>query len=304
MNKPEAFKLLGSSSLDDRLRAARHLEKVAIEEDVSALQQARQAETVSWIRDSLDRAMTRAMFGVARYPTISMTVEDSEVPYEDMLIRATQEVTSAIVHELEPILGLLKLSAGEEIGNYATSKTKERIERLEALARAVSNLRRASQPPSIQEFNLAEAVRTTVADNNTPNVVMAGSNQVTVSGDRGLICIALSNALRNAVEATPEQERQNAPIVVNWGRTDRDAWISVIDQGVGLGDQAEVLMKIGNSTKDEHFGMGLAIAKTAMSSLRGSITLRPALPNGARFEARWPQVRETGGSNASPLSGG
>jgi hypothetical protein len=99
-----------------------------------------------------------------------------------MLTRATQEVTSAIVHELEPILGLLRLSAMAEIPNYPASETQERIQRLEALAFAVGNLRRASQPPFFDEFNLADTIRTIAHDvGQQPNIVLAGNPQVTAS---------------------------------------------------------------------------------------------------------------------------
>lgn len=300
MTQTEAWELLRSTSLDDRLRAARFLEKKATSDEITLLQEARQRETVAWIRDALDRAIARTMYGVSRYPSVSTAPEEVSAGEQDVLVRATQEVTSAIVHELEPLLGLLKLTAAEEVPNYASSKTKERVERLESLAVAVSNLRRASQTPNLQQFNLGEAVKTTVADTKAEHVVLAGPAQVEVLGDRGLVCLALSNAIRNAVEATPPSDRDNSPIVVNWGRTDRDAWISVIDQGVGLQEQPAVLMKIGNSTKEDHLGMGLAIAKTAISSLGGEVTLESAGIKGAKFETRWPQ----GGTNATPLPGG
>lgn len=294
MTKGEAFELLKTSSLDSRLRAARFLEKEALAADVPQLHLALQSETVSWVRDSLERAIQRTRLG-ASFVEEEQPADDLSPSYQDMLIRATQEVTGAIVHELEPILGLLKIAAAEEVPNYAGSKTQVRIERLEALAVAVSNLRRASQSPSIQEFGLGDAIRTTVAEIGDTGIVLAGSNEIVVSGDRGLVCIALANALRNAVEATPEEDRANRPIVVNWGKTDKDAWITVIDQGKGISELPEVLVKIGTSTKESHFGMGLAIANTALLSLGGAITLKAGSPGGARFEARWPQGGERGG---------
>jgi signal transduction histidine kinase len=286
MTKAEAFELLQSRNLDDRLRAARFFEKSAAPEDVATLKELRQAETATWIKDSLDRAIAREFFSVPR--DVTTLSEDREASYQDLLTRATQEVTSAVVHELEPLIGLLRVSAAEDVPNYEDSKTKERIERLGALAVAVSNLRAASQPPALQEFNLSDAVRSAVIDSGPANVIFAGSAEVSVVGDRGLICIAVGNALRNAIEATPRAERDSSPIVVNWGKTDRDAWISVIDQGIGFQESPEVLMRMGNSTKDGHFGMGLAMAKTALSSLGGNITLSVAAPRGTKFEARWP----------------
>ena len=38
----------------------------------------------------------------------------------------------------------------------------------------------------------------------------------------------------------------------------------------------------------DHIGMGLPLAKKAMSSMGGSVTLGPREEGGAKFEFRWP----------------
>jgi signal transduction histidine kinase len=79
------------------------------------------------------------------------------------------------------------------------------------------------------------------------------------------------------------------PIVIGWGETDRDLWLSILDRGKGFPQGFAKLFEIGTTTKKNHLGMGLALARQAALSLNGQITLAPRQPNGAKFEFRWPR---------------
>ena len=98
-----------------------------------------------------------------------------------------------------------------------------------------------------------------------------------------LIQIIFCNAVRNAIEATTEAGALN-PVVVNWGTTDRDFWIVVLDDGPGIPIGLSRAFDIGTTTKKEHLGMGLALARQAALSLNGKISLSPRNGKGARFE--------------------
>ena len=93
-----------------------------------------------------------------------------------------------------------------------------------------------------------------------------------------------------AVEATGENERS---IVVNWGDTDRDYWLAVLDEGIGLPESADKILTPGVSTKDgegTHFGIGLTIVQRAMHTLNGTVDPRRRDPRGSVVELRWPKV--------------
>lgn len=101
--------------------------------------------------------------------------------------------------------------------------------------------------------------------------------------------MAISNGIRNAVESinSASQLRQTDGIVVNWGETNSDYWIAIIDDGIGLGKMADKPIKIGNTTKSGHMGMGLSITQQAIQTLNGNLTLSSPNPRGAVFELRW-----------------
>src|SRR5262249_10302279 len=123
-------------------------------------------------------------------------------------------------------------------------------------------------------------------------VSFAGPAPLMVQGDPALIAIAVSNGLRNAIEAclpVATAERK-PPIVVNWNATDRDYWITVLDDGIGYPGNIQGAFEIGASTKEGHSGNGLPGVKAAMLSLSGSVELVPQKDKGCALNLSWPIV--------------
>ena len=116
-----------------------------------------------------------------------------------------------------------------------------------------------------------------------------------VLGDPALISIALSNVLKNAVEAVQASPDGSQPgIVLTWGTTIDESWITVMDEGPGFPYGTARLTDPGISSKSkdsEHLGMGLAIANTALESLGGRLLLSSRRTRGASCELRWPSER-------------
>jgi signal transduction histidine kinase len=69
--------------------------------------------------------------------------------------------------------------------------------------------------------------------------------------------------------------------------TDKDYWISILDDGIGLSDAPKNMFEVGKTSKKEHPGFGLAIAKQAMDTLDGTLSLAPYSGRGAKYEMRW-----------------
>jgi len=76
-------------------------------------------------------------------------------------------------------------------------------------------------------------------------------------------------------------------VTISWGDTDVDYWLAVVDHGGGLTGPIETAFEIGNSTKKDHIGFGLAIARQAVETMIGSLSLEPAKHGGALYTARW-----------------
>jgi signal transduction histidine kinase len=292
MDRSQALVLLGSKTSDDRLRAARFLARQGSAEDLPAIQQALRDETNRWAKSAIRKAIA-ALRNDPAPPEISIGAEgEDERGIEQIYADAVEETTQRLVHELRPVVGRLDVCAGREISNYTSSKTKAEWTRLRDLLSAIDKLGQAAAAPVYSEFDFVELLERIVSsekDGSGIQVEMAGARPFVILGSGELIQLIVSNAVRNAIEAT-EGLRSAEPIVVSWGDTDRDYWLSILDRGRGFPHGFSKIFEIGSTTKKDHLGMGLALARQAALSLNGHITLSPRDPSGAKFEFRWPHV--------------
>jgi C4-dicarboxylate-specific signal transduction histidine kinase len=76
------------------------------------------------------------------------------------------------------------------------------------------------------------------------------------------------------------------PVTISWGNDEGGYWVTVIDRGPGppRGDP----FRLGQTTKQDHRGLGLTAAQQAMQSLGGDITLEQNESGGATAVLRWP----------------
>lgn len=329
MNIKQALSTLENpleSPPSERLRAARLLARQPASIDQGRLTAIRSAERNFWVRQALDRAIegvdqhSRAE-GQLRLEARREAEQLDSRRYGDAVAEATVETSALFLHELRPLIGLLDATASCEIADYKTSRTKEGIDRIKNLLDALDRLRLASEPPQVLEFDLtdlagqvasqerlhyADALSTdsmntddeareaseTSSMGPSATLELARTDPVVTIGDPALVEMALANTLRNAIEAVLEMPSDHdGYITLNWGRTDLDSWISVLDNGCGLPDGWDRVTEPGVSTKSktsDHAGMGLSIAKRAIESMGGTLQLTPRSTNGVKCEIRWP----------------
>lgn len=290
----ELARKLGSADPRERLDAARHLAEHADAKQIGLIEGALAVETVAWVTSALKRALQRARPTDGAVPVperVELSADQTAQIYSDAL----ETTAKQIIHEIDPILGALRLSAETEMANFEGSDTKRGLERMEALVAGLARLRQAASAPKLEDFVLDHCIFAWIAEEVRQNpvvVLRAGPQETVVEGDKGLVCLAFVNGLRNAIDATlalPIEDERYPEITVNWGVTDVDVWIAVVDAGVGFRGSVSRAFEIGSTTKAGHLGMGLATAQQAMTSLGGSVRLIPG-ERGVRFEMRWPKA--------------
>ena len=215
--------------------------------------------------------------------------------YNEAYVKAVRNVTERILHQLNPLIGDIEQAATTEIENFAGSQIKARIAHTKLQVDAIAKLYHAAKPATYEEFDLAVVIR-----NCLPNdlehqrclISFAGPTPLMVHGDPALIAIAVSNGLRNAIEAClpVATEERKPPIVVNWNATDRDYWISILDEGIGYPGSIPGAFEISASTKEGHSGNGLPGVKAAMLSLSGSVELVSQKDKGCALNLSWPII--------------
>lgn len=287
-----AYRQLRSDEPTERLVAARYFAAHATAEHERYLREALAQENVPWIRAALKRALARLSPHVETTSPPLLDAEDAPSRFAAQVYAdALEEAASQLIHEVEPILGALRLAVEREMPDFENSGTRIHLDRLDGLLDAFARLRRAASAPKSEEFSLDELVQRAIQEVPIPEGVAvhkAGPQPFVVEGDSSLLALSLVNGLRNAVEATSALRGvQRAPITIAWGQTDIDYWVSVVDLGIGFKGNVQRAFEMGTSTKTGHLGMGLATAKQAMESLSGRLLLVPN-PRGVRFEMRWP----------------
>lgn len=296
MSREQAITALSSDSVDLRLEAARLFSRAAEVSDAPMLTRALAKENARWVKRALERAVARVQVGPIQQEVtlVDETVNenDSERLIRDLRAQAVDEVSRTILHEFSPLIGSLRLVAEVEIHEYANSRTKHCVERLNGLLEAVGNLKKAAATPSYSEFDLSELVTECIAVLNisSEEIVLrvAGIRPYMVQADRYSLGLAIDNGIRNAVEAVREfSTLEPAEILINWGPAGSENWLAILDCGSGFSGNPEEAFKLGVSNKDEHFGFGLATAQLSMRSMEGDVFISNKAEGGARFELRW-----------------
>lgn len=312
MIKSETIEGLNSPRTLDRLAAARLLVAEAGVDNLPLIHERLMSESEGFVREAFHRVLEH--LGTAD------DVDESDSPEENPAALTTSEIrTQAIehtaklfLHELRPILGSVAMHASRDLDTaYATSQTAKRMQRALDVLAVIGRLADASSVPRHRELDLTEVINRVVADdigNGAVPVLLGRSDVALAVGDPDLLQIALGNVLRNAIEATEEVlaagMNSHVPVVVNWGDTDSDTWITVLDEGKGLPRGYHQAAEPGTTTKSKslHLGWGLTIAKQAVSTMHGSLDLVPRGDRGTSCNLRWPAA--TYDSDANPCRRG
>lgn len=290
MTVQHALAQLRSPRPSERLRGARLLADVG---DASLLAEVRalaRAESDSWVSRALEDLTRRwqdETGTIDRGETWISIPETGDI--EDARAEAISAVTRVLVHEARGLLTRVDDAARADIGApFESSETARGIDRMRAFLRVVHQLHDAAASPHNREFDLSDFLASCARDAGFADdqVLAARSEPVIVVGDPDLLELAYVNVLRNAVEASQESGRK---VICNCGLNDKEAWIAVLDEGVGLPVGFSQAAEPGQTTKskDQHFGWGLTIAQRAIHSLGGSLSLRPRHGGGTACEIRW-----------------
>ncbi|MDN3276889.1 hypothetical protein QWJ07_21680 [Frankia sp. RB7] len=293
MMTAEQFKaLIASRRTSDRRLAARAALANPCLVDRSILEGAFYRETVPQIREQFGAALDAS--------TVADAVQDeppekeARAIYDEAHVRATREVTERVLHQLNPLIGDIEQAASSEVAEFDESATKSRILQIKLQIEAITKLYHAAKPAKLEEFDLAPAVKNCLPndlEHERCTINFIGETPMLALGDQSLISIAVTCGLRNAIEACIPVAAENfrPQIVINWGATDKEYWISIIDEGVGFRGAAAGAFELGATTKTGHSGNGLATVRTAMQSLSGLAELVPQKDRGCGLHLSWPK---------------
>jgi signal transduction histidine kinase len=210
--------------------------------------------------------------------------------------RRQRQFTADASHELRAPLAViraevdlaLRASRDRETDNDAFASIHEEVRALEGLIDALLVAARADGGMvRLQRINLGD-VWTRIAQRVRP---FASAHDVTISGvvsedavvaDPDILVSVLLSLLHNAVKFSPP----GGTLRINAALVGRTVTLTILDEGRGFSDAAlhhafDRFWRDDAARGRGGAGLGLAIAKTAMERMGGSITIANAVPKGA-----------------------
>lgn len=217
-------------------------------------------------------------------------------------------ISAMVAHELKQPLGainnyseaiLRQLKRGkkpaEEILTEALSEIKSESQRASEIVEFVRNIGR-KEPRQRKRFNLESAVEHTIElmkrlGRLNSKCTLTGAENLFVYADPLNVDLVLMNLLKNAEEAVRNQ--QNAEIKVGIKNAGADALVIIEDNGPDMtDDQFASLRNLGQSSKKDGLGLGLAIVRELLEANGGSLKLVRIPSGGLRCIASLPIALE------------
>jgi two-component system nitrogen regulation sensor histidine kinase NtrY len=236
---------------------------------------------------------------------------------------AWADVARRIAHEIKNPLTPIQLSAERLRRKYGKQLTGDRevfeqctdtiIRQVGDIGRMVDEFSAFAKTPKpvVETHNLSDVARQVVFLMRVgyPDVtfdIETPAEQLISRFDRRLISQALTNIVKNAVEAieaVPANQREKGHIKVRAAREGDFAVIDVTDNGIGLPQEnRERLLEPYVTTREKGTGLGLAIVGKILEEHGGQIDLRDAPePTGGGRRGAWVRLTFAAeGVNAPP----
>lgn len=234
-------------------------------------------------------------------------------------IQSERNLLSGVSHELRsPIARIrLALALARDAGDEERTEMLNRIEQdtiqldsmLEQIL-AVARLESGQQKPKFEQLTLNEVVDDVLHDakfeaaGTGAEITYRPGAEIKVNGDPGLLRSAVENVVRNAIFYSGKEGK----IVVFLFSSEREAVISVRDNGPGVPENALPLLfkpfyRVDDSrgTNTGGMGLGLAIVRNAVAMHGGSVSARNVSPHGLEVELRLPLIPAPAGRRSSEV---
>jgi signal transduction histidine kinase len=212
----------------------------------------------------------------------------------ETLMTAERRLLQDVSHELRSPLARLEfaveLARTSPNRESAMDRIKKEVNRLSSLVAELLQVTRAEGDPAsrnLEEISLDHLVRDLIDDSTVESeargchLELDCSTPIRILGDRELLRRAVENVLRNAIRFAPDQ----SAVCVNLSRHDDKAVISVRDFGPGVPPETLPMLfrpfyrvDSDRNRASGGVGLGLAIAKRAVSLHQGVLRARNAGP--------------------------
>ena len=215
--------------------------------------------------------------------------------------QAWREMAKQVAHEIKNPLTPMRLTVqsfqrkfdvndptiSKKLNDY-TQTILQQIDTMSAVANAFSNF--ASMPAQQNEtLNVVDVVKMALEIFNEDFIHFSAlENEIIVKLDRTQLIRVITNLVKNAVQAIPE-EQQFKQILVSVFNEGNEVKIKVKDNGTGiLYENLERVFEPKFTTKSSGMGLGLAIIKNIIENYQGTISFKTKENSGTEFIVSFP----------------
>jgi signal transduction histidine kinase len=167
------------------------------------------------------------------------------------------------------------------------------IEQIETLSNIASEFSYFAKMPAAlkQEIDLEDLLSKTIEfyKNNDDNIRFVFKKKTEqppiVIADRDQLLRVFNNLFRNAIQSIPEEKEGMIHVTLNKERN--EYVISIKDNGNGIPlDIQEKIFEPNFTTKNSGMGLGLAMSKSILENMNGSISFQSNEESGTTFYVR------------------
>lgn len=218
--------------------------------------------------------------------------------------QAWREMAKQVAHEIKNPLTPMRLTVQsfqrkfdpndpevkQKMTDYSNTLIQQ-IDTMSSVASAFSNF--ASMPAQQNEtLNVVNVVQLTLDIFNEDYIEFKSvSKEIITIMDRTQLIRVVTNLVKNAIQAIPENQA-NKSIIVSVKEEKNQVQISVQDNGTGIeGDDSSRIFEPKFTTKNSGMGLGLGIIKNIIENYNGTITFETASGKGTVFCVFLPIIR-------------
>ncbi len=219
------------------------------------------------------------------------------------VLEAQRDFVANASHQLRtPLTGLrlrLEAAIGKTRGEDVRAELQEAEREVEHLARLLTALltlaREGDEPGRGRRVSLAWVASRAherwlpAAEQEGRSLELVGNGDAGISASEEDVAILLDNLIENALRYG------GGPVSVDWGETNGEAWLAVLDEGPGLaaGEEERLFERFARGTAGSGragTGLGLAIVQALARRWRGRAELHNRLEGGARAQVSFPRA--------------
>jgi signal transduction histidine kinase len=219
--------------------------------------------------------------------------------------QAWREMAKQVAHEIKNPLTPMRLTVQsfqrKFDGNDPNLKQKlddysktliQQIDTMSSVASAFSNF--ASMPAQQNEtLNVVEVVEFSLDIFNEDYLVFeSDSAEIITKMDRTQLVRIITNLVKNAIQAIPEEQVEKS-IIVAVKQFENNVNITVKDNGIGIEtENVEYIFEPKFTTKTSGMGLGLGIIKNIIENYKGTITFETKYGKGTTFTVSLPIIEK------------